>query len=214
MISMRVWAAILYLNAQDWGTRRIARELGISRNKVKRAIRAHSPPKYQRAPKINPQLEPFRDEITSMLVQKEFIGSRIMREIRKQGYQGSQAAFYRFLKKPKDGFPNSKVTERFEIPPGKQGQFDWSPYTVEMGKVLTRVILFCHILSYSRRKHYSANPDENQGSIFEALEESFHHFGGVPKETLIDNPKALVLKPRPDLQWNPQVPGALRTLPL
>ena len=110
MISMEVWVAIRCLNAQDWDTRRIARELGISHNKVKRAIMAHSPPKYRRAPKVNPQLEPFRDEITGMLVQKEFIGCRIMREIRKQGYQGSQAAFYRFLKKLKDGFPNSKVT--------------------------------------------------------------------------------------------------------
>ena len=67
-----------------------------------------------------------------------------MKEIREQGYQGSQAAFYRFLKKLKDGFPNSKVTERFETPPGKQGQFDRSPYTVEIGRVLIRVILFCH----------------------------------------------------------------------
>jgi len=204
MISMEVWAAIRGLRARGWGTRRIARELGISRNTVKRAIKAHDPPIYQRAPRVNSQLEPFRDEITAMFIQKEFVGSRILREIHKKGYQGSPAAFYRFLKKLKDGFPNSKVTERFETPPGKQGQFDWSPYTVNLGGVLTRVVLFCLILSYSRRKHYSASLDENQGSIFEALEESFHHFGGVPKEILIDNPKALVLKPRPNLEWNPR----------
>ena len=204
MISMEEWSSIRCLNAQGWGTRKIAKELGISRNTVKRAIRASGPPNYQRAPRVNVQLEPFKDEITAMLIQKDFIGSRILREIRKKGYQGSPAAFYRFLKKLKDGFPNSKVTERFETPPGKQGQFDWSPYTVEIGGVLTRVALFCHILSYSRRKHYCASFDENQGAIFEALEESFHHFGGVPKTIVVDNPKAFVLRPRPHLQWNPR----------
>lgn len=87
---------------------------------------------------------------------------------------------------------------------GRQGQFDWSIYTVEIGGVLTRVAIFCHILSYSRRKHYSASLDETQASIFEAMEESFHHYEGVPGQILLDNPKALVLNPRPNLKWNPR----------
>jgi transposase len=43
-----------------------------------------------------------------------------------------------------------------------------------------RVIVFCLVLSYSRRKHYTASLDEMQASIFEAMESSLRHFGGVP----------------------------------
>jgi transposase len=204
MISMEEWTTIRCLAVQGWGSRRIARELGISRNTVRRAIRAHSPPKYERARRVNPQLEPFRDEIMAMLIQKDFIGSRILREIRKRGYRGSPAAFYRYLRKLNDGFPSLKVTERFETPPGRQGQFDWTVYTVKIGGVLTRVTVFCHILCYSRRKHYCASLDETQASIFQAMEESFQHYQGVPQQILLDNPKAFVLKPRPNLEWNPR----------
>ena len=65
--------------------------------------------------------------------------------------------------------PSSKATERFETPPGQQAQFDWSPYTVELGGELTRVIVFGMTLGYSRRKHYTASLDETQASILEQV---------------------------------------------
>lgn len=120
-----------------------------------------------------------------MLIGKKFIGTRILREIRKSGYV-SNAAFYRYLSKIKVDLPNSMVSERYETGPGIQGQFDWSPYTIELGGELTHVTFFCLTLSFSRRKHYFPSLNETQGSIFEALEECFWYFGGVPKEILVD----------------------------
>jgi len=112
---------------------------------------------------------------------------------------------------------SEKVSERFETPPGKQGQFDWSPYRIEIGGTLKRVVIFCLVLAYSRRKHYFASFDETQRSCFEALEEGFWHFGGVPVEILVDNPRAFVLDPRPEsFKWNPhflEFCGHYRTAP-
>src|SRR6185312_4963297 len=101
--------------------------------------------------------------------------------------------------------PSSKVTERFETPPGQQAQFDWSPYTIELGGELTRVIVFGMVLGYSRRKHYTASLDETQASIYEAVESCLRHFGGAPKQLLVDNAKAFVLDANPaHFRWNPQ----------
>jgi hypothetical protein len=70
--------------------------------------------------------------------------------------------------------------------------------------MLSRVVVFCLILGYSRRKHYWASLDETQSSIYEAIEEGFCHFGGVSKELLIDNAKSFVLNAAPGhFQWNP-----------
>ena len=44
-----------------------------------------------------------------------------------------------------------------------------------------------------------------KASIFEAIEACLHHFGGAPKELLVDNAKALVTDANPThFRWNPQ----------
>ena len=72
--------------------RSIARELGVSRNTVRAALRSDKPPKYVRSARPNPQLEPFAEQIEHMWAEKQFIGTRILRELRVLGYQGSASA--------------------------------------------------------------------------------------------------------------------------
>lgn len=205
MISVEAWTTIRYLKAQGLGTRTIAKELGISRNTVRRALKGDSPPRYRRPRRPNPQLEPFAGDIRKMFFEQHFIGTRILRELRLRGYRGSQSALYRHLARLKEELPSEKVSQRYETPPGQQAQFDWSPYTVELGGCLARVVVFCLTLGFSRRKHYWASLDERQASVFEALEEGLWHFGGVPKELLVDNARAMVLNASPGhFQWNPR----------
>jgi len=140
-----------------------------------------------------------------MTVEERLIGSRILNEIRARGYEGSTAAFYRTWARLRPTQPDPRVTERFETAPGEQCQFDWSPYTILLGGARTRVIVYSTVLGYSRRQFYWPSRDETQASIFEAFEEAFWHFGGVPKVALVDNPRAFVLDPRPThFQWNPK----------
>src|SRR5206468_2124629 len=161
--------------------------------------------RYQPRPAENPQLAPFISVIREMTTEQQLIGSRILSEIRARGYEGSPAAFYRTWARLRPTQPDPRVTERFETAPGEQCQFDWSPYTILLGGAWTRVIVYNTILGYSRRQFNWPSRDETAASIYEAFEEAFWHFGGVPKHALVDNPRAFVLGTRPaDFEWNPQ----------
>lgn len=203
---MEEWFSIRTLKSKGVSINEICRKLRLSRNTVLKYLRSDAPPKYSRTPKVNHTFAQFIPDIKIMLA-KEYIGTRILEELGKIGYQGHQATFYRQLNKLKaEILPNLpvKAVERFETPPGQQGQYDWSDYTVPIGGALTKVHISSVILGFSRYQHYFASLDITQATIFEALEDSFHCLGGVPKEVLTDNPKALVIKPRPNLVWNPK----------
>lgn len=202
---MEEWTTIRYLQAQGKSVRAIARELDVARNTVRQAVRTGSRTSYQRPARPNPKLEPFLAQIQEWVHRDDLIGSRILRELRQGGYQGGPTALYRYLRTLKGSAAATKATVRFETGPGEQGQFDWSPYTIELGGQPTRVILYGTTLGYSRRKHYTASLDEQAASIYEAIEASFWHFGGAPKSLLVDNAKALVVDARPEhFQWNAQ----------
>lgn len=202
---MEEWTTIRYLHAQGKGIREIARELGFARQTVRRALAAESRPRYERPPRPNPKLQPFLAQVRAMFLHQHLIGSRILRELQALGYTGGRTALYAYLRTLRQVPLAEKATERFETEPGEQGQFDWSPYTVELGGELRRIIVYGMTLGYSRRKHYTASFDERQGSIFEAIEECFRHFRGAPRELLVDNARAFVLDTsEKHFRWNPQ----------
>jgi transposase len=150
-------------------------------------------------------LAPFEKQIHAWYFGQHLIGSRILRELELIGYTGGPTALYAYLRQLRTASPSGKATVRYETPPGRQAQFDWSPYTLEIGGELTRVIAFGMTLGYSRRKHYTVSLDETQASIFEAIEMCLHHFGGAAKELLVDNARALVTDANPThFRWNPQ----------
>ena len=117
---------------------------------MRHALRSEGPPRYQRPDRPNPQLAPYEAQIHVWYFGQHLIGPRILRELRKLGYRGGPTALYTHLKALQTAVPSSKATVRFETPPGRQGQFDWSPYTLEIGGELTKVIMFGLPLGYSR----------------------------------------------------------------
>jgi transposase len=203
MIGVEAWTTIRYLRAQGKGIREIGRELSISRNTVRAALEREDAPRYVRGRRPFPELDRFEAEIRRMYLEQGLIGTRIFRELVKQGYRGKTTALYSRLRALKAERGDSRITERFETGPGQQGQFDWSPYTISLGGETVKVIVYCLTLAYSRRKFYWPSLDETQMSIFEALEAGLRHFGGSPGELLVDNPRAFVTNANPmHFEWN------------
>jgi len=63
---------------------------------------------------------------------------------------------------------------------------------VAIGGDRVRVYLFVATLGYSRRSWVQAFRHERQSSWLDGLEGAFAAFGGVPREVLVDNARALV----------------------
>ena len=72
----------------------------------------------------------------------------------------------------------NKISQPYETQPGVQAQFDWSPYTVYINNILTKVIVFSIILGYSRKRRYVGSLSEDQESVFTSIEEGFGYFEG------------------------------------
>lgn len=200
MVTLEIWQRIRHLEAMGWSTRRIARELGISRNTVQKALAATAPPEYRRTAPPSP-LQAWEELLTAG-VRKGWCGSRALREVRNAGYSGSRSAFYIHWAKLAEAQKPSPAACRFETDPGEQAQFDWAEYTVSLGGVATRVYLYSLLLGYSRRVHWFPSLACHQQAVFEGVEAGFQHFGGVCRFLVIDNPRVFVRSHGAEIQWN------------
>jgi transposase len=200
---MEDWVTIKTLKAKNpkISNREVARLLQVSPHTVKNALERQEPPSYTRPTKVNHQLDPFREVIFEMVNIKKFKGSRILSELRSKGYTGGKTAFYHLLSTIK--IESQKTYTPYETLPGEQAQFDWSPYTVLIANHLTKIIVFSYVNSFSRYQIFEVSLAEDQGSVFEALENSLVASGGVPQRLQTDNAKVFVHNAsRSNFQWN------------
>ena len=203
MTKMEDWVTIKNLKKKNptLGTRKIAEQLGISRNTVRRALSSGMFPEYKRVEQNNSDIEPYKDVIREMLVIKRYIGSRILEEIISKGYKGSKSAFYRYLSTIKE--VEKRCYKRYETSPGEQAQYDWSEYKVEINGEITKVYVFIYILGFSRYKIYDGSLSETQSSILSALENSFIKTGGIPERIQTDNAGSFIVNASVSkFEWN------------
>lgn len=187
---MEEWHAIQVLKRQGHGKKAIARQLGISKNTVKRYWNRQAPPAYQRAAAAK-MLDPYASRIKEMVGQ-QFIGTRIFQELIDMGYTGSLTTVYRYLRQFQDQ-AGDRVTIHFETSPGQQMQYDWKEWQVPVAGRPLKIYFHQAILSYSRYKFVTFSLDISTPSIIRVLTQALVFFQGVPHEIVIDNPKQLVL---------------------
>ncbi len=193
MVTFETVMEIKILHKQGMSSRAIARELGISRNTVKRYLQAKSePPKYTPRPAVASLLDEYRDYIRQRIADAhpyKIPATVIAREIRDQGYRGGMTilrGFIRSLSVPQEQEP----AVRFETEPGRQMQVDWG--TMRKFASLTASRVRC-CSRYSRMLYIEFS------SICSRHAETCHRnafrfFCGVPREVLYDNMKTVVLQ--------------------
>jgi len=190
-------AEIRRLQQMTFGTRRIARSLGLGRKVVRRALAemglTESRPSPSSAVKAASKLDPFRERIQDS-IKKRLTTTRILRELRQQGYTGGRTILADYIRTLRtDPPPKKKVWRRFETRPGEEAQFDWSPYRVALGGTLKTVHAFGATLGFSRKIHVRFYLDEQQPTLFEAHLHAFDDFGGVTRRGVYDRMATVVL---------------------
>ncbi|GMU44954.1 MAG: hypothetical protein AMXMBFR25_29400 [Lysobacterales bacterium] len=173
------------------GVREIARQLGCSRNTVRRYLRDEDARRYgPRAPRAC-ELDPYRAYLLERIehARPRWIPATVLlREIAERGYTGGISQLKVFLAPLKKAQPEPVV--RFETPPGRQMQADFT--VVRRGR--EPLLALVATLGYSRATFVKFTTAEDAATLCAALREAFDYFGGVPAEVLLDNAKSVVIQ--------------------
>lgn len=210
MKDLKDWVAVHRVYSQTKSKRATASILGIARNTVRRLLAMTEEPVYHRT-EYHSVIDPFKEQIIEWRCEPYcFNGTRIFRELKGRGYDGSIGPVYRYLKRVDEDVGSRisrKATVRHESPPGDQAQFDWTEYQLSVGGRQRTVYCFALVLAASRKKAVSFSLKQDADAIYEAVQELFDDLGGVTREILIDNPKALVTENNPksedEIKYNP-----------
>lgn len=181
---------ILY--RRGMGVRAIARELGVSRNTVKKYLRGGAvSPAPQRGPGRPRKLAPYEDWLRRRVEGAAPIrlpATALYREVKAMGFDGTERTVRRFLAQLYGPVATEAPVVRFETPPGHQAQMDWGEY--RLGR--ERVYAFVGVLGYSRWMYLEYVDSTRSKVLIDCHRRMLGAFGGVPAEILYDNMKTVV----------------------
>jgi transposase len=205
MLTQEQSVEIRVLARQGYGVRAIARELGVSRNTVRKYLRREAKlPKYQERAARATKLEPFKDYLHERVeaAKPRWIPATVLqREITERGYAGGISQLKGFLSPLRRREEEPLV--RFETPPGKQLQVDFT--TIRRGRNPLKA--FVATLGYSRATFVLFTDREDGPAWLRGLREAFAYFGGVPQDALFDNASAIITQRdaygEGQHRWNP-----------
>ena len=145
--------------------------------------------RYSPRPPVPHKLDRYAGIIDSRL--EEFPGlsaQRLFDEVRAAGYPGGYSRVRDYVRavRPRE-VPEPVV--RFETPAGRQGQVDFATFTLPWGRRYALVV----VLSHSRLLWLCFYRRQTMAVLTGGLETAFERFGGVPKELLFDQMRAVVL---------------------
>ena len=182
----------------------VARRTGYDRKTVRRIRDRDGHPAAQRRRARGSRLDPYAPYLRQRAAAGVLNATKLFAEIQRQGYPGGIAQVRRFVR-PLRPASAPLVIERFETPPGHQGQVDWTA----CGRLwhdgqLRPLSAFVLTLGYSRRQYVEFTVRQDLETFLRCHVHALRFFAGVPHELLYDNLKTAVDHRRPDgsIVWN------------
>lgn len=192
MLSKEQHVEISVLVRQGLSIRAIARQMGCSRNTIRRHLKLQAQrqpivygPRAERVGKLAP-FEAFLRQRVDAARPHWIPAIVLLREIREQGYTGGYSILTSFLLTLK-----SKVSEavvRFETEPGEQMQADFT--IIRRGR--DPLLAFVATLGWSRATYVVFSRREDSAAWCSGIEKALRFFGGTPKKVLFDNAKTII----------------------
>jgi transposase len=167
----------------------------IIRNNNRRREKGHDVLVPKKVVERKSKLDGFRSQMKQLLKEYPNItGVRVYEELVDNGFDGGKTIVTDHLRtiRPK---PKKDPVVRFETDPGKQGQMDWSPYTLSFTRTgRQKVNCFSYVLGFSRRQYIDFTSDRKFFTLIRRHQDAFKHFNGVPDSCLYDSEKTVVLR--------------------
>ena len=190
---------------EEMPIREIERRTGLSRNTIRKYLRAGTIEPRFKVPDRPSKLDPFAEKLSGWL-RTEVAKSRKQRRTAKQmhadlvvlGYDGSYgrvAAFVRAWKAERQREQQTSGRGTF-VPlvfaAGEAFQFDWSEDWAMLGGRQTKLQVAHTKLSHSRAFAVRAYLLQTHEMLFDALTQAFRVLGGVPRRGIFDNMRTAV----------------------
>ena len=180
--------------------RQVAREMGISRNTVRKYVEVSEPVRQEEKPRPRPVLERERARVEALLEgwqerttrKQRITGSRILRQLREEGYEVGKTTVYGYLKEWRR--QRAEVYVPLVHRPGDEAQVDFFAVTVCVAGVFRKAWLFVLRLMYSGRDFAWIYERCDQVSFLDGHVRAFAHWGAVPQRAIYDNLRPAVRK--------------------
>ena len=205
-VSAAIRQEIVRLHAY-YGSREISLRVALSRKIVRRILMEEGSLEAPPSASAGGKLEAFKPIITQKVAEGLTV-SRILREIRSQGYQGGRSILAAYASGLQTSAPaHKRVKRRFETPPGAEMQIDWSPFHVSIAGVTHVLYAFACLLCHSRKLWVHFYRNERQSTLLEALASAFDYFLGCALHLVLDNMATALLGrwgPKGQPVWHPR----------
>lgn len=184
---MEDWALIRRLVADGVPQRQIARDLGIGRSTVERALASDRPPKYER-PAVPTSFEPFEPLVRQLLIATPDMPATVLAE--RVGWTGSITWFRDHLRRLRPEHRPVDPADRLTWLPGDAAQCDlWFPpkkIPLEDGStvLLPVLVITC---AHSRFVLAQMIPTRHTADLLLGMWGLLQQLGGVPRRLIWDN---------------------------
>ncbi len=180
--------------------RRVAREMGIARNTVRKYLAQPAPVRVEKAPRARPVLERVEARLEAMLAdapqwtggKQRLTAARLHTMLVTEGFTvGSttvKAAVAEWKRRRREVFVP------LVYPAGDLAEVDFFEVLVELAGRRTKVWMFVMRLMHSGRDFAWLYSRQDQVSFLDGHVRAFEHFGCVPQRIAYDNLKAAVAK--------------------
>jgi transposase len=191
MIELDKRKAIILLHSQGMGIREIAKKLKMSRNTVRDIIR--EPGQFQQKTRSDKVL------LEENLLQKLFEDcdgwvQRVHEKLADAGIHVGYSTVTQRLRELGIGVDSKKRSGQFPDHPGVELQHDTSPYSVEIGGKVTKVVASSIYFRYSKVRYLKFYRFFRRFEMKCFFHESLTHFGYCATQCVIDNTNLAVLE--------------------
>lgn len=185
---MEDWALIRRLVAEGVTQRQVARELGIARDTVARAVASAGPPKYERA--VGPNaFTPFEARVRGLLVEHPELPGTVLAQ--RVGWSGSITWFREQVRPLRAQYRRPDPADRLEHAPGEVVQCDlWFPPVKVPAGVGGRLAVFPVLVMVAAHSRFIVAvmlPSRTTADLLTGMWLLLGQLGAVPRRLLWDN---------------------------